>query len=512
MEDNLDNLNNNLDENVSSEDTIEFESEKDVDMDDISVEDLSPINETSAFTKPVDPSTRIIDVDNILKESKAAREKKKQVQLDEFDKLKEDLQLAQEQEQGSQIDVRKDTRTVAVDSINGEINKQPTEKKAGVFNQLTYIYEPTLSFDDEVEAARVNVMPKLKRVQVFSIISLFALLGGLIMSGLTLMMNSLSQPIKIVLLVIGGVLFVSALVLSFLLRRKQKKITSEYYGRYFDLLSGYTAQAIGLSNSMTCIDGSMDELLFIQAHLYRTIIGIESANVLEAERRNKSYVGGFLAAALPQIDFEQANKLPKEYFLTNGNPYVEGSENPTVTGSIEISSNDVTMVDLEAVKDNKDKKVQKEENSQLGLYGWFSSYDLRVESNQSLIIYFMGAKEDNRLPDYLSGFKAMKIDGLKKTIVVYAASPSVAGEFFTDANIRLLNDFIIDATCQSGFISINSFGSKLGLNLSNEFTSAPTQPRELGIYTSYYHNTKLVFEFFDNIETITTISSLDEQD
>lgn len=507
-------------ENTSDMDGNSQYQQDDNELDDISMDDLSPVNDKSTFYNSETNSDSSTNIDDLLKtkpstEKEEEEEEETPTTTDELDKLQEALSIEQNMDNNS-INPQTDTKSYAVDALNGDYNQTATEKKAGLFSPLTYRYEPTLSFDDEVENSRLRAIPKIKKQQILSIIAMFLLVLGLLAVILPTILQNLPNAVRIVLFVVGIVTIVGGAVLTFITRKMTKKVMMDWSGKYFDLLSGYTVQDIGLEKPMTCHDGSMDELLFIQAHLYRTITTIQSVSVLEAERHNKSYVGGLLACALPELSIEKANQLPTEFFLPDGNPYIEGSENPTVTGSIEINSADVTMVDMDVVKNaekiNNKAMANQPTSSLLGMYGWFTSYDMRVESEQSIILYFMGSKENNRLPDYLTGFKAMKITGLKKSIVVYGATPAIAGQYFTQKIIDELNEFIIDDYTTSAFISINSFGSKLGLNLADPVVSTPDKTVETGAYNSYYANTKIAFEFFDAVEDIASKLSVNNDE
>ena len=126
---------------------------------------------------------------------------------------------------------------------------------------------------------------------------------------------------------------------------------------------------------------------------------------------------------------------------------------------------------------------------------------MKVHSSEAMIISFMGDKENTVLPDYISGYQAIKVPGLRSNIVVYATDISQSKIFFSDDAIRNLNEIVTGLYVQSAFISINSYGTKIGLTLSDDIMSLPTKPlKHIGIFDSFKTALEHIFIFVDNVD------------
>lgn len=399
------------------------------------------------------------------------------------------------------------------DLLDGEANIHAIkENEKGIYTPLSYVYEDSISFDDEVESLRRKIAPKLKLNKALSMVSVALLLVGALCVVVPVLFFSGKEganTIFIIMLVVGAVLAVGGLILSITNNHKGKKDVNVYYGSYFNLLCGYTASALSLENVMTCQGAQIDEMLFVQSHLYRTIKRIQSSSALEAKRNGKDLIAGFMAAVVPTISLDSANKLPTDFYNLDGTPYIQGDESVNaITDSLEVKASDITQVDVSLTdidtKKNKKKSkaVPQEEVANFGLYGWFTSYDMKVESEESIILYFVGARQFNMIPNYTTGFKSVKVPGLNNKVLVFAADPKSSAKFFTQDAVDTLNDIILDDVTQSGFISINSYGTKVGLNMDDKFISAPSDRRDPGLYSSFYHDNKKIFSFIDSVENL----------
>jgi hypothetical protein len=112
----------------------------------------------------------------------------------------------------------------------------------------------------------------------------------------------------------------------------------------------------------------------------------------------------------------------------------------------------------------------------------------------------MGNQDNTVLPDYLTGFKAIKVPTLRNNIVVYAVNPKTISKFFDEEGCRLVNDFVPNTVVQSAFISINSYGSKVGMTLSDDIMQLPIkQLAHLGSFDLYKDSTDKAFAFIDYV-------------
>jgi hypothetical protein len=100
----------------------------------------------------------------------------------------------------------------------------------------------------------------------------------------------------------------------------------------------------------------------------------------------------------------------------------------------------------------------------------------------------------------LTGFKDIKVPTLRNNIVVYAVNPKTISKFFDEEGCRLVNDFVPNTVVQSAFISINSYGSKVGMTLSDDIMQLPIkQLAHLGSFDLYKDSTDKAFAFIDYV-------------
>lgn len=419
----------------------------------------------------------------------------------------EDLENPNIQDIDSEEVEKNDDKPHRVDEIDGELNIKETH---GDFKPITYTYEESVSFDDEVESFRKSYLPKYKLYRLLNYGSMALLVLGFACIIIPMFLNISNASLKIVLMVVGIALVVAAIVISIISSKKMQQFTINYSYRYFELIAGYTAYELSVNDVYCCPGANMDETLFIQAHMFRTITNIQSSSVMEGRRHGHDFVAGFLGAIIPPVSYDKANELPSEYINMDATPYIAPEFGATVTGSRELPTPDMTVVDLNlANEENSKAPVKKnaaprQSSNNLGLFGWFTSYTLPVKSEESLIIYFLGKRTSNILPDYLTGFRAVKVPSLRSDIVVFAADIKASGKFFTNRAIEYLNNVKPDDIFQSGFISINSYGAKIGLNLDDCFINAPAfkEGKRAGNFASYDNAMKNLFGFLDEIEGI----------
>ena len=107
------------------------------------------------------------------------------------------------------------------------------------------------------------------------------------------------------------------------------------------------------------------------------------------------------------------------------------------------------------------------------------------------------------LPNYLTGFKAVKVPGLASRVVVFLANVSLSAKFFDEKTVELLNSLVPNQVFQSGFISINSYGTRIGFNLSDELMNIPVKKRQVpGTLESYKEINDKTFQLIDHLEEI----------
>lgn len=405
------------------------------------------------------------------------------------------------------------------DELDGEINLQNTVTAEAYFKPVNYVYDGFANIDDEIENVRKSYLAKLKKSKVFNFVAIGVMLVAFIAVILVFFLNKNKELAWITYTVLGisAVLIVASFIMTSHFAKKDAKQIHAYLGDYEDTLAGYLLYKMDVESPVICPDAKVDETAFIQAHCYRTISSIDSRSVLECTRKNHKLVISEMAAIIPPVNLSKANEMPKEYINLDGTPYIEPDLDDTFTGTTELQDKDMTLVDIDLADEanntngaekkakdvEKNKKNNENKTNRYGLFGRFYAYDLKVASDESFILYFMGDRDFTNLPDYLTGFKATKVPGLRNNIICYVANPTQAKKFFDAESVALLNAIVPNQIVQSLFISVNSFGTRIGVNLSDDIMNVPVKNRQTpGSVEAFKESNDRIFAFVDNMEKI----------
>ncbi len=408
---------------------------------------------------------------------------------------------------------------VKADELDGEINLHNTVTEDAYFKPVNFVYDGFSSIDDEIENVRKGYLAKLKKSKVFNMVAIVVMLVAFVAVILVFFLNKNSEMAWLTYTVLGvsAALIIGSFILTSHFAKKDAKQIHAYLGEYEDTLSGYLLYKMDVENPVLCPDGKVDETAFIQAHCYRTISSIDSRAVLEGTRKGHKLIISEMAAIVPPVSLTKANELPKDFINLDGTPYIEPDLDDTFIGTTELKDKDMTLVDIDLADEanntkNAEKKAKDVEKgkkniegktNRYGLFGRFYAYDLKVTSDESFILYFMGDREFTNLPDYLTGFKALKVPGLRPNIICFVANPSHSTKFFSEKSIALLNDITPNQVVQSLFISVNSFGTRIGVNLSDDIMNVPVKNRQVpGSVEAYKSANDKIFAFVDNLENI----------
>lgn len=404
------------------------------------------------------------------------------------------------------------------DELDGEINLQNKVTGESYFKPLNYVYDGFANIDDEVESVRKGYLAKIKKSKIFNFLAIGIMLIAFLGVILVFFLNKNKELAWVTYTVLGvaAVLIIGSFILTSYFAKKDNKHIQQYLADYEDTLGGYLVYKMDVKNPVLCPDAKVDETSFIQAHCYRTISSIDSRSVLECERHNYKLIIAEMAAIVPPVSLAKANELPHDYVNMDGTPFIPSNElDETMTGTTELQDKDMTVVDVEladeanATKNTEKKSKDIEKNNvknaqktnRYGLFGRFYSYSFSVLSEESFILYFMGDKAYTNLPDYLTGFKAIKVPGLRSNIICFAADPLKAGRFLDEEGVKLLNAIVPNQVVQSLFLSVNSFGTKIGINLSDDIMNVPVRSRQVsGSLEAYKEANDRIFEFVDYME------------
>lgn len=413
------------------------------------------------------------------------------------------------------------------DEIDGEYNAEkaaPTMNDINSFKPMTYFNDGTRTIDEDIENIRKTHMKQMNSTKVFDIVSLVLMLiafAGVLLVTFLVKDESMAWVTWVVLGVAIAVIL-TCFILSTVFNKKRTKATQDYLTAYEDASNGYAISSLGVENPMLYTQGTVDNEKVIQAHYFSTINSIGSRAIIEAKRKDKDLSIAEIAVQIPAISYVSANAKPADLFDFDGKPYVKdisSSTTETVTGTTEIPTKDMTLLDLDLageasgmedtqIRRNDEIKAKKSRANEptettSGLFGKFVSYDMKVSSQESFIVAFMGDRKNTVLPDYVKGFQAIHVPGLRSNIVVYAADIRYSKVFFDVNGVKLLNGLVTGTTIQSAFLSVNSYGTHLGITLSDNIMQLPLKPlRSLGVFDSYKECMDAAFAFIDYVDDV----------
>lgn len=407
------------------------------------------------------------------------------------------------------------TEPAKADDITGTYTGSNQQLDNSYFAPIKFIKDDSKSIDETFDQARDVFNKKLNKSRVIDVVGIIMMLAGFAAVLLVTFLNKGTelQWLTWVIISISFVLIITSFILTSIFNRKNAKLTKDYLNQYEDILNGYAISDLNVVNPTLCVDAKVNDQDVIQAHYFRTINRIESRAVVEGKRCGYPFSLAEVVVVIPTISIASANKKPEDYVNLDGSTYIpapsiegtlDGTIDPNGNTNIDITLSDEVNNSKQAEQRAKDQKkaasANKVVDTATGLFGKIYSYGYTVSSEEAFIITIMGDPEATVLPDYLTGFKACMVDGLKKNIVIYAVDPSKLTPFLDEEGVKLLNSIDVNTAVQSLFISVNSYGCKVGMNLSDDIMQLPIkQLGSIGAYDAYKDATDAAFNFIDYV-------------
>lgn len=432
----------------------------------------------------------------------------------EVEEVKEEQELQDVQDNVEEIsqDQSEVIQEKKADDISGEYTGTSTGLDNAYFNPIRYVdIGNCVNFDDEIDKVRNSYAKKLGKGRIFDFVSIGVMILSFAGVILVTMLNTNSETAWLTWVVLGTAvaLIIASFLLTTIMNKKSSKIAKEYLNVFEDTFNGYTISSLNISEPVLCVDAKIDDQLIIQSHYFSTINRIDSRGIVEGKRNDREFVMGEVAVVIPTTRIEDVNRKPEDLVNLDGSHYVK-EIGDTATGTTELSGKDMTILDMDIASDLNQKQAKKKEKDQskkqadttaTGLFGKYISYDMKVDSEESIIVSFMGAKIYTVLPTYTAGFKAVFVPGLRNNVVVYATNPRKAAKFFNNEGVELLNNIKTNNIIQSGFLSINSYGCKAGITLSDDIMVLPLKElKSRGAYELFRDTVEHVFDYFDFVE------------
>lgn len=410
----------------------------------------------------------------------------------------------------------------APDAIDGEYHPGEDDGKDAdaFFKPVAYRFDGTHTIDEDLDSSRKAYVKKTSFSRIFNYVSMAIVLVAFVAILLVafLVKDESLQWVNWVVIAVCLVAVIGSFVGSMILNKSASKVNIQYLGEYQDKMAGYLARNLDVENPLFSVEAMVQKTDVIQSHYFKTIMDIRSRCVLRGQRKGKDFETGECYVLIPEISIEAANKKPEHFVNLDGTAFVP-SDTAGATSTQEIPSNDMTLVDydlsdqlLKNRKNKAGKAAPKETTTRTGLFGRFYSYALRLDPEQSFILCFAGERANTVLPDYVDSFSPVHVPGLRRDIVVYLANPAASAPFFDEEGVSLLNDIHVDTTVYSLFITGNSYGVRVGMNLSDDIMELPMRnPVHVGAVDDFVEISKKAFAFIDSVEKKATVQN-DEKD
>lgn len=450
-----------------------------------------------------------------------AEEKSAEEKLPETEGIVEEkaVEEGQDRSETGIVDLSPEEREI--DSVEGEYHPKEPGNGDVLFQPIEYVDDSTHSIDEELEKVRKDYSKKLGLSGIVNIVSMVVMILGLVSVILVSFLNKDESMAWLTWVVFGiaMALIIASFVLSTLLARKSSKTSKQFLEKYHGTLSGYLAKKLDVQDPVFSLEANFPNEDVIQAHYFKTIMDTHSRSIMEGTRHDRSFRTGELYVLIPEIGLDKAIERPSRNYSLDGTEY-KPDEDQTITSTQEIPSSDMTLIDYDLAQEvhglRKDKKIKKidpqEEKTRTGFFGRFYSYRLRIDSKESFLLCYVGKRGECVLPDFIDSYVSCHIPDLRKDIVCYLADPAASGKFFTKENVELLNDIHLDSTVHSLFLSVNSYGSKIGMNLSDDIMELPVKhPVHQGAADDFVEISKKAFAFLDAIEPLASVLC-DEED
>ncbi len=468
----------------------------------------------------IDPEEEGTDDNEIENEENAASEPAPEPEPepepeedDEHEEVNEIPVLSEEETEEEAPDAPSEEKEHSLDSVAGEYTKAASQKPredSGYFKSLDYHNDGASTLDEDIESRRKVFNKTYRSNKICSIIIMVVLL--LFFVGILLVVIlDVEDWVTWTVLGVGIAFIVIALIVSKVLSNKVSKKAMAYLHEYQDVVSSYLVGKLEVSDATLGCDATIDDQDFIQAHYFSTINSITSRAVVVGQKNGYNFNMAEICVNVPPRTFDDGNKKPEDLYNLDGSKYDASSSLDINTSTQEVPTSDMTMVDIELASDTKQEKkkekklksYEKDANNatEVGLFGRFIAYDFKVRSEQAFIITVLGDKQYSMLPDYTSGFYAVKVPGLKSNIVVYAVQPVMVHDIFSEEAVDILNSIDVSVNVQSLFISCNSYGTRIGVNLSDPMVELPIEKNPpLGGFDELAETLNQVFAFVSHVE------------
>lgn len=306
--------------------------------------------------------------------------------------------------------------------------------------------------EEKRNAFQVGMKSSRKVSTITMIVLVVFLIGGFVAY------NYLPSNLKWIVYVIFGLLVVVMICSAVYASHSRKKLYGDVNAYVHDALlttDSYVFTKPDLLNPVVSKSGHIDLSMLVEAHYFDTINGVNSRNIIRAGYYGKELTCSEIACRVPY-------QVP-----------ADGKDHS---------------------KDNP-KGTPKDS---YGIFGKYLTYPVKLPSGDSVIVLLKGANA--YIPTYTDGYTEQKVEGLKEDYLVWTTSDAAKDEFFTPANIALLNEFVSDENLENIFVSVNNSGTKFALNYNETVMEVPMEKPVKGTpYLHYKNDVSRVLAIFKNL-------------
>lgn len=158
---------------------------------------------------------------------------------------------------------------------------------------------------------------------------------------------------------------------------------------------------------------------------------------------------------------------------------------------VEIRSGDVAVIVPSTIVSLSEIKANSKVKEAYAIYGRYIAYDKKLSTGDGLMV----CRRDNNcvLPDHLTRYQTVEVEGLDSSFIVYATSIELAQKLLTEEIKNELNSFVPNLPLLNYIISYNENGLFVATNYNDDYMAYPiNKPVKENIYSSVYNDSRMI--------------------
>lgn len=384
-----------------------------------------------------------------------------------------------------------------------------------------------VTFEGLVENNRVSFVKTYKKLglptKILYIILLVLAVGAVVT--FSLLVNN--EKLKWLIWLMFGIILVGVIITAIISSKTRKKKDVKAFEYIHVCLANNLSEVYkntGIEEARFSAAATVKDEDVTTSHYFTVINKISSRFRLECKYLGRDYSETEVDVYVPTLEVTNSmvpignykdtevkpgpnlNEIKDEYNADNVEPKTENAPANAVKEIVTASDSEVKKEEKQEEKaveqPTKEDKPQKAArfSATSGIYGKFISYDLCLQNNEGIIFVFKG--KETFLPNYLTNYELVQVEGLYENVICYSTSEEFAKQLCSEQLLEVLNSFQADNIYfYGGFISMNSYGTRIALNFADSVCQLPLDSHyEVQNIESYKENVHKVLKFLKVVQ------------